>query len=122
MEVIKDRIGNTEVYIQTFDDQVVVVGEAGAAAGAGRATQPTSIEDDVRQGYLRVKSLIKELAEDFGTELLTVANDACPNSLEMELSLGLSAEGKVVWLVSGKGEFGMKVKLTWNLGDNDEPK
>lgn len=118
MEVIKDRIGNTDVYIQTFDDPLVVVGES----GAGRATQPTSIEDDLREGYLRVKSLIKELAEDFGTELLSVANDACPNSLEMELSLGLSAEGKVVWLVSGKGEFGMKVKLTWNLGDNDEPK
>lgn len=115
MKVISDRIGNTNVYIQTLQDPLVVVGDA----GGGRATQLTSIDEDLRDAYQRLRSLIKELAQDFGTELQNVAELACPNNVEMEFSLGISAEGKLVWLVTGKGEFGLKVKLTWNLGLNE---
>ena len=112
MKVLQEKIGNADVYIQTLDDDLVVVGTTESV----RATTPTSLEADVRAAYQKVKSVVRDIAGDFGAELKNIGGAVTPSQVEMEFSLGLSAEGKIVWLVTGKGEFGLKVNITWNLG------
>ncbi|HKQ52331.1 MAG TPA: CU044_2847 family protein [Pyrinomonadaceae bacterium] len=116
MKVIKETIGGAEIFIQTLDDGLVVLGDA----QQGRATQVTGIQDGLKEAYQRARAVIKEIAQDMGAELKNIAGLACPNEVEMEFSLGISTEGKVVWLVSGKGEFGMKVKMSWKLETDDD--
>jgi hypothetical protein len=117
MKVLQERIGDANVYIQTLDDDLIIVG----MSGSGRATTTTSLEDDVRAAYQKVKSVVRDIAGDFGKELKNLGGQVCPSQVEMEFSLGLSAEGKIVWLVTGKGEFGLKVNITWNLAANENP-
>jgi hypothetical protein len=116
MKVLKEKIGNAEVYIQTLDDDLIIVG----TTGTERATEKTSLEDDFRSAYQKVKSVVRDIAGDFGTEMKNIGGAVCPSEVEMEFSLGLSAEGKIVWLVSGKGEFGLKVNITWDLSGNED--
>jgi Trypsin-co-occurring domain 1 len=115
MKVLKERIGSSNVYIQALDDGLVVIGEA----SPGRATQVTGIEDDIESAYSKIRSTIKSLAEDMGTELRDIAHRTRPDKVELEFSLGISAEGKVVWVVSGKTEFGLKVTMSWDFSDNE---
>lgn len=117
MKVLQEKIGNADVFIQTLDDDLIVVG----SSQPGRATTETSIEDDVRAAYGKVRSVVRDIAADFGSELKNLGGQVSPSQVEMEFSLGLSAEGKIVWLVTGKGEFGLKVNITWNLAANENP-
>lgn len=117
MKVIKEKIGKAEVYIQTLDEKLDIVG----TAGTGRATTTTSLEADVRAAYTKIRSVVRDIAADFGAELNTIGGQISPKEVAMEFSLGLSAEGKIVWLVSGKGEFGFKVNITWDLSINENP-
>lgn len=116
MKVIKEKIGGADVYIQTLDDSLMVVG---SEEGVGRATRPTGIEDDLREGYHKIRSLVRNIAADMGTELMDLASKTRPDKIGVEFSLGISAEGKVVWLVTGKGEFGMKVTMNWEFGSDE---
>jgi hypothetical protein len=118
MRVIKERIGGAEVFIQALDEDLIVLGDS---PESGRQTVETSFTVDFRETYQKIRSAVRDVAADFGTELKSIAGNACPSQVEMELSLGLSTEGKIVWLVSGKGEFGLKVNITWDLSSNDNP-
>lgn len=117
MKVIQEKIGNAEVYIQTLDERIDIVGNSGTE----RATQATSLEDDIRAAYTKIRLVVRDIAADFGAELKTIGGQVNPKEVPMEFSLGLSAEGKIVWLVSGKGEFGFKVNITWDLSTNENP-
>src|SRR6266851_9436888 len=117
MRVIREQIGKAEVYIQTLDEKLDIVG----TTGTGRATTVTSLEDDVRAAYTKIRSVVRDIAADFGRELRNIGGQVSPQEVAMEFSLGLSAEGKIVWLVSGKGEFGFKVNITWDLSGNENP-
>jgi hypothetical protein len=117
MKVIKEQIGTAEVFIQTLDEKLDIVG----TTGTGRATTVTSLEADVRAAYSKIRSVVRDISADFGAELKNIGGHVAPQEVEMEFSLGLSAEGKIIWLVSGKGEFGFKVNITWNLTGNENP-
>ena len=85
----------------------------------GRATQPTGIGDDIQATYKKVKSMIKNVAEDIGDELASIQATARPKQVEMEFNVGISAQAGPVWVLSGTGEYGLKIKMTWELGRNE---
>jgi hypothetical protein len=111
MKAIRETIGSTTMLIQTMDGDVEIVGET----QGGRSTQLTGIEDQLEVAYTNVRSAIKDIAEDIGAELENIRASARPKQVEMEFNMGISAQAGPVWILSGKGEYGLKVKMTWEL-------
>ena len=118
MKVIKETIGNTTLFIETLDEPLEIVGEK----KTGRATQLTGISHPVQAAYHNLKTTIHAIAEDIGSQLTTIRAGAQPKSVQMEFSLGLSAQAGPIWLVSGRGDYALKVTITWELtGDGQQP-
>ncbi len=111
MKVIRETIGNTTILIQAMDDDLEIVEET----QGGRATTLTGIEEEVQTTYAKVKSAIKDIAEDIGAELRNIRAPARPKQVEMEFNVGISAQAGPIWILSGKGEYTLKVKMTWEL-------
>ncbi len=116
MKVIRETIGTTTVLIQTMDDELEIIGEE----QEGRATQPTGIEDKLKEAYAKTRSVIKDIAEDIGTELVALNAAARPKQLQMEFNVGISAEVGPVLVLSGKGEYGFKVNMIWDFSENEQ--
>jgi hypothetical protein len=116
MQVFSETIGDTTIFIQAIeedaDDKVEIIGET----WGGRATQLTGISDEVRESYVKIRSAIKNIAEDIGSELKGVQAAARPKQVEVEFNVGISAEVGPIFIMSSKGEYGLKVKMTWELG------
>jgi hypothetical protein len=115
VKVIRETIGDVDIYIQTIDAVPEVIGEP----PGGRATQVTGISDDLKDAYGRLKGTITGVAKDIGTDMRRLSASARPKSLEIEFDVGLSAEVGPI-LLNGKGEYNFKVKMTWEF-ENDEP-
>ena len=116
MQAIRETVGNATILIQTMDDDLRIIGETQDI----RSTDLTGIEDQMKVAYTRVKSFIKEIAEDIGTELKDIRTSARPKQVEMEFNMGISAQAGPIWILSGKGEYGLKVKMVWELGIDDQ--
>ena len=116
MKVIAETIGSTTVLIQTMDDELEIIGEE----RGGRATQLTGVEDKLMEAYARTRTMIKSVAEDIGTELAELNAAARPKQLQMEFNVGISAQVGPVLILSGKGEYGFKVNMTWEFGKSEQ--
>ena len=110
MKAIKETVGNATIVIQTMDEKVELIGEE-----SGRATQLTSIKEQIKDAYSQVKSAIREIANDIGIELKAIDSAARPNEVEMEFQIGYSIEVGPVLVLGGKGEYAMVVRMTWDL-------
>jgi len=118
MKVMKETIGNATFFIETLDDALEIVGEQ----ETGRATQLTSIPRQVQTTYDSLKTTLRAIAEDIGSQLTAIRADARPKSVQMEFSLGLSAQAGPIWLVSSRGDYALKVTMTWELmSDGQRP-
>ena len=115
MKVVKDTIGNTTVFIQALDDDLQVLGEA----QVGRVTRPTGIEDELVDIYAKLKSVIRSIAEDIGTEVKSINADSRPKEVEMEFNMSLSAQVGA-WVVSGKGDSALKIRMMWDIGTEEK--
>jgi hypothetical protein len=113
MKAVLAAIGGAEVLIEVLDDEVEVLG----AVRPGRATQTTGVTEDLRQAYAKAKLAISEMAKDMGQELRQLAAATRPKQVELEFNMGFSATAGV-WVVSGKGDCGLKVKMTWQLAED----
>ncbi|CAK8716679.1 hypothetical protein GCAAIG_06085 [Candidatus Electronema halotolerans] len=114
MKAIQETIGNTQVLIQAMDNEVEVLN----SENDGPALVNTGIEDDIKDVYRKAKAAIKNIAEDLGQEFDSIRKTAHAQQMEVEFSMGFSAEAKA-WVVFGaKADSGLKVKLTWQ-GDGE---
>lgn len=114
MRAVSTTIGDTEVLIEALEDELEILG----AVRGGRATQTTGVvEDELRHAYEKAKSTIKEMAQDIGQELRQLTTTARPKQVELEFNMGFSASAGV-WVVSGKGDCGLKVKMTWQFAEH----
>lgn len=114
MKVVTDTIGNTMVLMQVMDDVIEMVGET----GQGRATEPTGVDDRLKDAYSKVKTLITDIAEDIGMQFADIQSAARPKQIEMEMNIGISAQFGPVCLLSAKGDYAIKVKMIWELTSN----
>jgi hypothetical protein len=105
MLVARTSVGTQPILIETTEDDVEIAGEA-----AERQTQPTSIEDTLGDAYQRAKDVITTMATDFANNLKAAV--ASGQKIELEFSLSLSAKSGL-WVISGKGEAAIKVKMVW---------
>jgi hypothetical protein len=109
MKTIKDTVGGAAILIQALDDDLEVVNDT-----SGPALFETGIEDRLKDAYARAKSVIREIAEDMGAELGDWRSPNRPKQVEVAFNLGFSAEAGV-WIVTGKGECALNVKMTWEM-------
>ena len=110
MNVIKQKVGNTTIFIQTINDPLIIQ-EQGKE---GRATQATGIGKEVKDAYLALKTFLNDTATDIGAVLNKIDSSVHPKSVELEFNVGFSLEGDIVCL-SGGADLGMKVTMTWDL-------
>ena len=110
MKVIQETIGETTVFIQSFDEELEVID----TMGGGRATQVTGIKEGVRDAYKKLKSAITDIAKDISTDMRRIGAADRPKSLEIEFNVGISAQAGPVFLVGG-GESSFKVTMNWDF-------
>jgi hypothetical protein len=111
MKVVKEMIGNTSVLIQTMAEIPEIV----EGADEGPDIVDTMIGEELKEAYAKAKAVIKGIAEDIGTGLNTLQAEARPKQMEIEFTLGLSAEAKA-WIIGAKTDYALKVKMTWEPG------
>ena len=111
MKAVRETIGNTSVLIQTMDEKLEVLG----APQEGPDIVDTGIEEKIKEAYARAKGVISGIAEDMGAELGNIRSDVRPKQMEIEFTMGLSAEAKA-WVLGAKNDYALKVKMTWESG------
>ncbi|WP_339138418.1 MAG: CU044_2847 family protein [Candidatus Electrothrix sp. GW3-4] len=102
MKVIRERIGETDVLIQAMDDRLEGL----------NVPVDTGIEDDIQDAYAKAKTVIKNMAKDLGNDLNKFREESGVKQMEVEFSLGFSAQTKV-WVIGVKADSVLKVKLIW---------
>lgn len=112
MKVIKETIDGTTIFIQIIDEDLEILEET---KNGGRFTQVTGIEEEIHAIYAKTKSLIKNIAEDIGAEIKSLQASTRPKQVEMEFNVGISAQAGPIWILSGKGDYALKVKMTWEF-------
>lgn len=115
MKVIKNKVGNTEINIQLMDDNFELLAKQGE-----RTTTPTSVAEKLDSIYDDIQSTIKSIASEMGEKLRTINSKHKPKEVELEFQLGVSAEVGTVLVVSGKGEYTMTVRMTWDLSKDEK--
>ena len=108
MKAVKETIGNTSVLIQTMEETPEIV----VGAEKGPDIVDTEIGEELKEVYAKAKAVIKGIAEDIGTGLNALQADARPKQMEIEFTMGLSAEAKA-WIIGAKTDYALKVKMTW---------
>jgi len=111
MKAVKETIGNTSVLIQTMDEKLEIIG----ATPKGPDIVDTGIAEDVKEAYAKAKMVIRGIAEDLGAELGNIRTDVRPKQMEIEFTMGLSAEAKA-WILGVKNDYALKVTMTWESG------
>lgn len=116
MKLILERIGDTDVFIQAMDGDIENIHSATTKGSrpTGKGIKETGIEESVRGAYSNAKSLIKNIVEDLGRELDTVREKAQVKQMEVEFSIGFSAEAKPWVVFTTKADSSLKVKLIWH--------
>jgi|SRR5580704_11642607 hypothetical protein len=113
MQAVRTSIGGTEVLIESMDNEVEVLG----GPPGERATQTTSLADDLRRSYAQAKAVIREIAADVGDEVHKVTAAARPAEVQLEFDLGFSAQ-LGAWIIAGKGDCALRVTMTWKFSDD----
>lgn len=116
MKAIQEKIGDVQILIQAIDEEIEVLGEAQNK----RDTRTTGTGDKLKKTYDKLQSVLKTLAEEVGSHLKNIESSSRPKQVEAEFKLGLSAQFGPVWLLSGKGDYSIKVKMTWELFTHDK--
>ena len=114
MKMIRERIGDTDVLIQTIEKEYINSGSTKGIIPTGKETKETGIEENIQGAYSKAKSLIKNIAEDLGRELDSVRETAQVKQMEVEFSIGFSAEAKPWVVFTTKADSSLKVKLIWH--------
>ena len=111
MKAIPDTIGKTQVLIQATDDIKILSLEK------TKGFKNTGVKEDIQGAYNKAKELITYIAEDLGKDLDKIREKSQVKQMEVEFSIGFSAEAKP-WVIFGaKADSGLKVKLTWKDAD-----
>ena len=110
MKAIPETIGNTKVLIQAMDDDPVIIHPDGDETAS--SFENSGVTEDLKNAYDKAKTVIKDIAVDLGQELNNIREDAHVKQMEVEFSLGLSAEAKA-WVIGAKADSALKVKLIW---------
>lgn len=110
MKAVQTKIGSTDIAIEMTDEPLEIYGQS----QEGRRTQTTGVADQLKDSYDKAKTVIKEIAEDIGQHLTTVRTGSRPKRVDIEFGLNLSGSTGV-WVVTGKGECTLKVKMAWEF-------
>jgi hypothetical protein len=103
MIVARTSLKDQEILIEAVDEQVEYAGPSTTPR-----TVDTGIEDKFKGAYDSLKSVVSTIAADFANSFTAAKGQ----KIELEFSMSLSATTGV-WIVSGKGECAIKVKMVW---------
>ena len=119
MKAIPETIGNMQVLIQATDDKIEILSSEKTKGfqDTGKGFKNTGVKEDIQGAYSKAKELITYIAEDLGKDLDKIREKSQVKQMEVEFSIGFSAEAKP-WVIFGaKADSGLKVKLTWQDAD-----
>ena len=111
MKVIEEKIGNATILVQALDEELEIIGKK----QEGRSTHVTGVNDKLQEAYKEIKVAIRSIAQDIGQELSEIKETTCPKQVEMEFNMGISLKAGPIWLLSGSGNYGLKIKMIWSL-------
>ncbi|MDR0493099.1 MAG: hypothetical protein LBH74_05625 [Nitrososphaerota archaeon] len=108
MKVVKTKVGNTEILIQTIEDERLGLN---LDQTSGRRTEPTASKNIISSdAFEKAKNIIIEIAKE--VELGIKEHRLNPSKFEIALSLSLSANAKF-WIIGGEASSILKVKMQW---------
>jgi hypothetical protein len=112
MKFISDKIGDTTVYIQTTETSFV------DGAELAPKLRETGVSNTLRAAaYNEIKTIIRTMAEDIGKDLGKLKKPFAPSQTQVEFHIGVSTEGGIPTIISGGGEYIVKVTMNWRSGD-----
>jgi hypothetical protein len=101
---------------ETPQDTLLIVVDKGASRFAGGEARTQKLTRSASESFARLGELLAKSSGDFWDKLK--ASGAYPDEVELELEVGLEAEGH--WLVvSGKGSATASVRLKWIKAPKD---
>ncbi len=120
VKAIETKIGQTEVFLVTCGENIEILQKEDFASSKEKEIKspymPTSAGEKVKKvmgdAYAAMKEVLKNISEDIGEHLNSIDLPKRPKQVEMEFSIAVSGEGKLI-IINGEAEAGVKVKLTW---------
>jgi hypothetical protein len=118
MQVLQTEIDGFNVLIQIPQEKITITesdtGGSSAPMGRDGESMGLNVKDlagnATQKLFDEVSQLILKMAENLKTQF---NDDNTPDQLELEFSLLLGGEAKIV-IVSSKAEATMKVRMQWN--------
>jgi metal-dependent hydrolase (beta-lactamase superfamily II) len=117
MQVIQTKISDIDALIQIPDEKIKIVNaqpeQYQAPMGKTNNAEQTAkdLEKAAKEVLENASNLIFGIADNFKQQ--SKANDNTPDEIEVEFSLLIGADAKIV-VVSGKAETSIKVRMKWN--------
>ena len=82
MKIFRSQVGNTTIFVQTIEEEIEIIGD-----DKGRATQLTGVRDKFENAYGKLKTSLKEIAVDIGSELKAIEKIEKPKTVEIEFKV-----------------------------------
>lgn len=111
MGVIKTKVGNAEVLVETFS-----VNTQDNFPGMTDTSSSNGISDKLLDVFQSAKDVIDGIVEEFSDIATNSINP--PDETKIGFSMSLSTEGNL-WVVKGSGNVTLNVELTWKGCERD---
>lgn len=109
MDVSPASIGESQFLVETTVTPVVE-----PATTDRYGTIQTGIKVDPRDAYTQLKALVRDIADDFGKDLVS---DRPGSPSEMTLEFGLTFSNAAnVWVMTASGQVSCKIAMKWSKG------
>jgi hypothetical protein len=114
MQVVKSKIGNAEVLIQSVDEDIDILGETVSADVDRSVSQSKAVgasrHVSIADAFDQAKGVIFSVAEQCGQEYNSLP--VKPSEFSLEFSLKFAGKGNA-WVFSFEGESVLKVSMAW---------
>lgn len=112
MGVIRTRVGNAEVLIETVDTTMQKT-FSGMTDTADRDT----VGEKICDAFESAKDVIQGVVQEFSQIIEQGVNP--PDETKIGFSMSLTAEGNL-WLIKSGSNMTLSVELTWKQSERDE--
>lgn len=112
MSVIRTKVGNTEVLIETVGTK-----SQGLFPGMEDTANSDTIGGKVLNAFESAKEVISGIVQEFSAAVACEVNP--PTETKIGFSMSLSTEGNI-WLIKSGSNMTLNVELTWKQRESDE--
>lgn len=111
MGVIRTKVGNAEVLIETVDTKMNE-----SFSGMADTGNKSTISDKVYDVFENAKEVIQGVVQEVSEIVVQDINP--PDETKVSFGMSLSTEGNL-WLIKSGGSLTLNVELTWKRSEKD---